>query len=86
MITYVCNKCKQAIDFDDIETIEIEPIRYRMLFGKEDWGVLKANSDVYKNLKTQVKIYTYAENVKLDFMTLFNEHIEINVKERMVNK
>lgn len=32
MITYVCNKCKKAIDIDDVEAIELEPIKSKMLF------------------------------------------------------
>lgn len=67
MVTYVCNKCKKAIHFDDIEAIDIEPIRSKMLFEDEKWEVLKANCDEYKQFKNTSENIHLCGNCKGDF-------------------
>lgn len=48
MITYVCNRCKKAIHIDDIEAIEIEPIKCKMLFEDDGNGYEMMDSDDYE--------------------------------------
>jgi len=31
LVTYCCDRCKKAIEEDDIEAIEVEQMKYRML-------------------------------------------------------
>lgn len=46
MVTFCCNRCKKAIDEDDIEAIEVRTIYSRMLFPieKEEFDITKKNS------------------------------------------
>lgn len=50
MITYVCNKCKKAIHIDDIEAIELEPIKSKILF-EEGYEMLESDDYEYKQFE-----------------------------------
>ena len=54
MITYVCNKCKKAIHIDDIEAIELEPIKSKMLF-EEGYEMLESDDYEYKQFEGMSK-------------------------------
>lgn len=36
MITYCCDRCKKSIEEDDIEAIEVEQMKYKMLFSRKE--------------------------------------------------
>lgn len=55
MITYVCNKCKKAIPFDDIEAIEVLPIKSKLLFSEEEHETLDSTDYEYKEFKGMTK-------------------------------
>ncbi|MBG9657836.1 hypothetical protein [Cytobacillus firmus] len=67
MVTYVCNKCKKAIYIDDIEAIEIEPIKYKMLFEDGvEYEILESDDYEYKQFDNAKKIHL-CEGCKKDF-------------------
>lgn len=60
MITYVCNKCKKAIENDDIEAIEVEEPVSRMLFPQnEEDKKFRIVSKAYNYYANKVKGYEY---------------------------
>lgn len=69
MITYVCNKCKKAIHIDDIEAIELEPIKSKMLFEDKEEGyeILDSDDYEYKQFEGMSKNIHLCGQCKSDF-------------------
>lgn len=46
LITYCCDRCKKAIEEDDIEAIEVKQIESRMLYGvkKQSFKPVRKNT------------------------------------------
>lgn len=36
MVTYCCDRCKKAIEEDDVEAVEVRQMAYKMLFSLKD--------------------------------------------------
>lgn len=66
MITYCCDRCKKAIEEDDIEAIEVKQIKYRMLFSNKS----KEFKPVRQNTVNENQNHHYCGECKGDFYEL----------------
>lgn len=66
MLTYCCDRCKRAIEEDDIEAIEVKQIKYRMLFSNKS----KEFKPVRQNTVNENQSHHYCGECKGDFYEL----------------
>lgn len=75
MITYCCNKCKEAIYNDDIEAIEIEPVYIRMLFPQNEldkkFGAITKGYDEFQKCSNNYDYIHLCGECKRDFYDYF---------------
>jgi len=63
LVTYCCDRCKKAIEEDDIEAIEVKQIKYRMLFSNKN----KEFKPVRQNTVNENQNHHYCGECKGDF-------------------